>query len=123
MTAVAPDPMRGVRGVFAMTLVLEAIVVLLALLVLANVGPGATAPGVAAIVGLAAAMVVASGSQRRPWGLPLALALQAAMIACGLIVPVLGWMGLVFLLVWIGLLLLRRDVAQRMDRGELPGQR
>ena len=53
-------------------------------------------------------MVVAAGLQRRPWGLGLALALQVATVACGLLVPALGVMGLVFGLVWGFLLYLRR---------------
>jgi hypothetical protein len=119
----APDPMKGLRGVFAATLTLEAIVVALSLLVLAKFGAGATALGVSVITALAVAMVVAAGLQRRPWGLRLALALQVVMIACGLLVPALGVMGVVFALVWGGLLLLRRDLAGKMARGELPAQR
>jgi hypothetical protein len=118
----APDPMKGLRGVFAATLTLEAIVVALALLVLAKFGEGATPLGVSVITALAVAMVVAAGLQRRPWGLGLALGLQAVMIACGLLVPALGVMGVVFALVWGGLLLLRRDLAGKMARGELPSQ-
>ena len=49
----APDPMKGIRGVFAAVLVLEAIVVLLALLVFARFGSGPPAVGMAVIVGLA----------------------------------------------------------------------
>lgn len=122
MTTTPPDPMRGVRGVFALTLVLESIVVALALLVLPKFGEGATPLGVAVIAALAVAMIVAAGLQRRPWGLWLALGLQVVMIACGLLVPALGVMGVVFGLVWGGLLLLRRDVARKMARGELPSQ-
>ncbi|MHA6630798.1 DUF4233 domain-containing protein [Pseudonocardia sichuanensis] len=118
----APDPMKGLRGVFAATLTLEAIVVALSLLVLAKFGEGATPLGVGVITALAVAMVVAAGLQRRPWGLHLALGLQVVMIACGLLVPALGVMGVVFALVWGGLLLLRRDLAGKMARGELPSQ-
>jgi hypothetical protein len=118
----APDPMKGLRGVYAATLTLEAIVVALALLVLSKFGEGATPFGVTVIVALAVAMVVAAGLQRRPWGLWLALALQAVMIACGLLVPALGVMGVVFALVWAGILLLRRDLLGKMARGELPSQ-
>jgi hypothetical protein len=118
----APDPMKGLRGVFAATLTLEAIVVALALLVLSKFGDGATPLGVTVISVLAVAMVVAAGLQRRPWGLGLALGLQVAMIACGLLVPALGVMGGVFALVWGGLLMLRRDLAGKMARGELPAQ-
>lgn len=118
----APDPMHGIRGVFAATLVLESIVVLLGLLVLVNIGPGAGPLALGVVVGLAVAMVVAAGLQRRPWGLGVALGLQLVMIACGLLSPVFAVMGAVFLLVWVGLLLMRRDVARRMARGELPSQ-
>ena len=118
----APDPMKGIRGVFAATLVLEAIVVWLALLVLPKFGDGATPLGVGAIAGVGLAMAVASGLQRRPWGLGVALALQVAVLLCGFLVPALVAVGIVFVLVWAGLLLLRRDVALRMARGELPSQ-
>lgn len=118
----APDPMKGIRGVFAATLVLESIVVLLALLVLPKFGGGATPLGVTLIAAVAVAMIVASGLQRRPWGLSVALALQVAVLLCGFFVPALAIMGIVFVLVWAGLLFLRRDVALRMERGELPSQ-
>jgi uncharacterized protein DUF4233 len=117
-----PDPMKGLRGVYAATLTLEAIVVALALLVLSKFGEGATPVGVTVITALAVAMVVAAGLQRRRWGLWLALGLQVVMIACGLLVPALGVMGVVFALVWGGILLLRRDLAGKMARGELPSQ-
>jgi hypothetical protein len=117
-----PDPMKGLRGVFAATLTLEAIVVGLALLVLPKFGAGATPLGVAVIGALAVLMLVAAGLQRPPWGLGLALGLQVAVIACGLFVPALGVMGVVFAAVWGWLLYLRRNVARRMARGELPSQ-
>lgn len=117
-----PDPLKGLRGVYAAVLVLEAIVVGLALLVLPKFGAGATPVGVALIGGLAVAMVVASGLQRRPWGLGLALALQVATFACGLLVPALAVVGLIFAAVWTGILLLARDVRRRYERGELPAQ-
>lgn len=120
MTAL--DPMKGLRGVYAATLTLEAIVVALALLVLPKFGEGATPFGVTVIAALAVAMIVAAGMQRRSWGLWFALGLQAVMIACGLLVPALGVMGVVFALVWGGILLLRRDLAGKMARGELPSQ-
>ena len=60
------------------------------------------------IGGLAVAMVVASGLQRRPWGLGLALGLQVATIACGLLVPALAVVGLIFAAVWTGILLMGR---------------
>jgi Protein of unknown function (DUF4233) len=118
-----PDPRKGLRGVYAAVLVLEAIVVGLALLVLPKFGTGATPLAVGLIGGLALLMVVASGLQRRPWGLPLALGLQVATIACGLLVPALAIVGLIFVAVWAGILLMARDVLGRYARGELPAQR
>jgi hypothetical protein len=114
--------LKGLRGVYAAVLVLEAIVVGLALLVLPKFGPGATPLGVGVIGGLAVAMVVASGLQRRPWGLGLALALQVATVLSGLLVPALAVVGLIFAAVWAGILLLARDVRRRYRRGELPAQ-
>jgi hypothetical protein len=117
------DPMKGIRGVFAMTLVLEAIVVGLGLLVLPKFGGGATPLGISVLGGLAVVMVLASGVQRRPWGLKVALALQVVMIVAGFVfVTALGIMGVVFALVWAVLLWMRNEVATRMARGELPSQ-
>ena len=117
------DPMKGIRGIFAATLILESIVVALALLVLPKFGEGATTAGVTTMVVIALAMIVASGLQRRPWGLQLALALQVVTIVAGfLLVTALGIMGLVFALVWAILLWMRYDVGKRMAEGRLPSQ-
>lgn len=48
---------------------------------------------------LALAMVVAACVQRRPWGLALGLALQAAMVAGWFAHPALGGLGVLFVLV------------------------
>jgi Protein of unknown function (DUF4233) len=110
------DPWKGLRGVMAATLLLEAIVVALALPVVAKLGGGmSTAAGW--IVGiLALAMLVAAFLQRRRWGLGLALVLQVAMIATVFVVPVLGALGVVFALVWAYILWLRRDLARRLEQ-------
>lgn len=115
--------MKGIRGVFAAVLILEAIVVLLALLVFARFGSGPAPVGIGLIVGLAVLMLVGSGLQRRPWGLGYALAVQLVTIVAGFVlVTPLGVVGVMFALVWAGLLLMRRDVARKMARGELPSQ-
>jgi hypothetical protein len=110
------DPWRALRGVMAATLLLEAIVVALALPVVAKLGGGvSTAAGW--IVGiLALAMLAAALLQRRPWGLWLALVLQAAMVATVFVVPTLGALGIVFALVWAYILWLRRDLARRIEQ-------
>lgn len=117
------DPMKGARGVFAAALILEAIVVLLALLVVPRFGGGSSGLGVGVVGALAAAMVLASGVQRRSWGLPAALVLQVLLIVAGFVfVPALGIVGLVFALVWAVLVWMRREVARRMAAGTLPSQ-
>lgn len=119
----ATDPMKGIRGIFAATLILESIVVLLALLVLPKFGEGATALGVTTMVLIALAMIMASGLQRRPYGLNVALGLQIVMIVAGFwLVTALGIMGVVFAIVWGILLWMRWDVRRRMERGLLPSQ-
>ena len=118
----AVDPWKGLRGIMAGTLVLEAIVVALALPVVGTLGGGLTTVSGALVAALAVAMVVASGLQRRRWGLGFALALQALMIVSGLLVSALGILGVVFALVWVYLLYLRAEVARRMAEGSLPSQ-
>lgn len=119
----AVDPWKGFRGVMAATLILESIVVLLTLLVVTKIGDNGGPLGIGVVLALAAAMIVTTRLVRRPWALWLALALQLAMIACGVLVFALGVLGVIFGLVWFALLMMRRDVAARMARGELPGQR
>ena len=118
------DPLKGLRGVFAAVLVLESITVALSMLVLPKIDPGTNSIAVALISVLAVLMVVGAGLQRRPWGLGFALGLQVVTIVVGLVlVPALAVMGVVFALVWGGILWMRRDVQRRMARGELPSQR
>lgn len=119
----APDPMKGFRGVMAATLILESIVVLLTLLVLAKFGNSGGAFGVAAVLGLAVAMVLLCGFLSRSWALPTVLVLQGALIVCGLLSVPIGVIGVIFALVWYALLMMRREVAARMARGDLPSQR
>jgi len=108
------DPLQGLRGVFAGTLVMEAIVVGLALLVVDRLGGGVAGPAGWYTTGLALAMLVAAGVQRRRWGLGLALTLQVAMVAGWFAHPALGGLGLLFVLVWGYLLYVRWAVARRL---------
>ncbi|WP_312858492.1 DUF4233 domain-containing protein [Pseudonocardia pini] len=119
----ATDPMKGLRGIFAGVLVLEAIVVLLALLVVSRfAGAAATPLAITLVSVLGVLMILASGVQRRPWGLPVALGLQVALAACGFLHFSLWIVFALFALVWGTLLWMRQDVAKRMARGELPSQ-
>jgi hypothetical protein len=123
VTRAAPDPWKGFRGVLAATLILESIVVLLTLLVVTKIGDNGGTLGVVVVLALAVAMILTTRYLGRPWGPWLGAALQVVMIVCGFLVGALGALGVVFALVWGGLLAMRRDVAAKMARGELPSQR
>src|SRR5438128_1069394 len=108
------DPMRSFAGVMSGVLILEAIVVLLALPWVAKLGGGvATWQGI---------LIGACAFVRRPFGIPLVIALQVVMIGCVFAVTALGVLGVIFGAVWGYLLWIRHDVATRMREGTLPSQ-
>ncbi|MBA2324858.1 MAG: DUF4233 domain-containing protein [Pseudonocardiales bacterium] len=107
----------------AAILILESMSVLLTLLVVTKISGNGGPVGVGVVLALAVAMISATQFLARTWGIGLVVALQLAMIGCGFLVPVLGALGVVFGLVWTAILLMRRDVARKMARGELPSQR
>lgn len=108
-----PDPWRGFRGVMALTLILEAIVVLLALPVVSVVGGGLTPVSLAYLLGLSLLLVAFTGIQGRPWAIWANLALQPALIAGFVIYPGVGVMGLVFAAVWALIAYFRAEVLRR----------
>lgn len=114
------DPERGLRGAMSATLVLEAIVALLAIPVARNTGSGTSALGVVLICTLALALIVLCAFTSRRWFLSAALALQGLMIVGWLITPSLGVMGVVFALVWTLLLWFRAEFRRRLAAGTLP---
>jgi hypothetical protein len=117
-----PDPWRSFRGVMAGTLILEAIVVLLALPVVAVGEPGLTPASVGYLVGLAVVMVLLAGLQGRPWAIWANLGLQAAVIAGVVLHGAIGFIGVLFAGVWLLIAYLRAEVKRRQDRGLLPWQ-
>lgn len=119
----APDPWRSFRGVMAGTLILEAIVVLLALPVVGRIGGGLTAASGGYLVGLAVLLVLLTGVQGRPWAIWVNLAMQAVLIAGVVVHGAIGFIGVVFLVVWLLIAYLRAEVLRRQKRGLLPGQR
>lgn len=101
---------RAVRGALAAALLLEAVTVLFVPRAIAQVGDGLTAGRLAVLLTLAGLLLVAAGLQRRRAGLILGSVLQLALIATGLLTPVMYVLGALFGLVWIFLLRLRRDL-------------
>jgi Protein of unknown function (DUF4233) len=118
----APDPWKSFRGVMAGTLILEAIVVLLALPVVGAVGGGLTPVALGYLIGLAVVLVLLTGLQGRSWAIWLDLAVQLVLIAGFLLYPGVGLIGLLFAGVWALIAYLRAEVLRRQKRGLLPGQ-
>ncbi|MFI6046556.1 DUF4233 domain-containing protein [Nocardia sp. NPDC051321] len=117
------DPWKGFRGVMAGTLILEAIVVLLALPVVGAVGGGVTWASGTYLVVLAVVMFLGAGVQRRSWAMPFNLGLQVFVLLGTFIHLSIGVIGIVFAVVWGFILVLRADVRGRMEKGLLPSQR
>jgi hypothetical protein len=109
--------------VVAGSLILEAIVVLLALPVVATVGGGLTWWSGTYLVGLAVLMILGAGLQGRPWAMKYNLLLQVGLLFGFFVHVSIGSVGVVFAILWGYLLYFRRNVRQRMERGLLPGQR
>ncbi|MGW0006546.1 DUF4233 domain-containing protein [Nocardia grenadensis] len=122
-TPAPPDPWKGLRGVMAGALVLEAITVLLALPVVADIAGGVTWVSGTYLVVLALVMIAGAGLQRRSWAVPFNLGLQVLVLIGGVFHLSIAVIGVIFLAVWAFILLLRSDVKRRMDAGTLPSQR
>jgi biotin transporter BioY len=117
-----PDPWKSFRGVMAGTLILEAIVVLLALPVVAKSSGGLTVASGGYLVGFAVVLVLLAGVQGRPWAIWVNLAMQLVLIAGVVVHGAIGFIGAVFLGVWALIAYLRSEVLRRQKRGLLPGQ-
>jgi hypothetical protein len=104
------------------TLILEAIVVLLALPVVAAADHGLTPATGGYLIGLAAVLVFLTGVQARPWAIWVNLAMQFVVIAGWFVHGAVGFIGVVFAAVWLLIVYLRAEVLRRQKRGLLPGQ-
>lgn len=118
----APDPWKSFRGVMAGTLILEVITVLLALPVVSAVGGGLTAWSLGYLLGFAGLLVLLAGVQGRPWAIWANLAVQVLLVAGFFIYPAIGFIGVLFAVVWAVIAYLRAEVLRRQRRGLLPGQ-
>ena len=104
------------------TLILEIVAVLLALPVVAMVGGGLTAGSMAYLLGFTVLLALLAGMQRRPWAIWANLGVQLPLVAGYLVYPGIGFMGVLFLVVWAVIAVLRGEVLRRQRLGLLPGQ-
>jgi hypothetical protein len=116
------DPWRSFRGLMVGTLILEAIVVLLALPVVGAVGGGLTGIALGYLIGLAVLLLLLAGLQGRPWAIWVNLVVQLAPIAGFFLYPGIGFIGVLFAAVWSLIAYFRAEVLRRQQRGLLPGR-
>ena len=117
-----PDPWKSFRGVMAGTLILEIITVLLALPVVAAVGGGLTAWSTAYLVGFSVLLALLAGMQGRPWAIWANLGVQLLLVIGFFIYPAIGFIGVLFVVVWGVIAYLRGEMLRRQRLGLLPGQ-
>ncbi len=118
------DPMKGIRGVMAGTLVMEAITILLALTVILRIDDGAywTTFNWVYITVVGLAHLLMAFLQRLRWSLPVNLVLQLFVLAGVFVHPSVGIIAVIFIAVWWYILHLRANLIQRMKRGLLVTQ-
>ena len=109
----APDPVRAGRalnGAAAGILVLEGIAVLFVPRGIAQSGEGLTGTRLTLLLVLSLVLILASGVQRRPRGLYIGTALQVPLLLTGLLNSVMWFVAGVFLLIWLYLLQVRKEL-------------
>lgn len=118
-----PDPWKSFRGVIAGTLILEVITVLLAL----PVGVRGRRRPDAVVHGLFARLLGAVGAARRGvqgklWAIWANLSAQLLLVLGFFVYPAIGFMGVIFGVVWGVIAYLRYRVRQQQRSRLLPGQ-
>lgn len=118
------DPMKGLGGVLAGTLVLEAITILLILLVVLKIDDGAlwTTFNWVYITVIGVAHLIMAFVQRVPGALWINLALQLPLIFGFFIHWSVTAVGIIFGIVWFFIVKLRSEMLQRMRGGYLVTQ-
>lgn len=104
------NPIRAVRSLGAGTLIMEALVLLLAIQPVRVLGGTLTGAAIGVTVGLALCAVALAGVLRRPWAWYAATGLQGLLLLAGLLHWSLGALGLIFGLVWAYVLYVRRSI-------------
>ncbi len=109
----ATDPPRAARalgGAAAAVLLLEGIAVLFVPRGIAQSGEGLTGVRLTLLLVLAIVLILASGLQRRLRGTVVGTALQVPLLLTGLLNGVMWFLGGLFVLIWLYLLQVRKDL-------------
>lgn len=111
--AAPADPWRSFGAVMALTLFLEAIVLLLAIPVVGAVGGGLTTVSLVYLIGLAVLLILMGGLQRKPWAIWANLGVQVILLAGFAVYPGVGFIGLLFTALWALIAYFRAEVRRR----------
>lgn len=114
------DPWKSFRGVMAATLILEAIVVLLAIPVVGAVGPGLNGASLSYLIGLAVLLILLCGVQGRPWAIWVNLGVQLVVLGGFAVYSGVGFIGVLFAGLWLLIAYFRAEVRRRQDGGQTP---
>ncbi|MGK5113364.1 MULTISPECIES: DUF4233 domain-containing protein [unclassified Geodermatophilus] len=109
----APDPQRAaraLRGAAAAILLLEGIAVLFVPRGIAQTGDGLTGGRLTALLVLSVLLILAAGVQRRPQGVLVGTVLQVPLLATGLLNGVMWFVAGAFVLIWLYLLQIRKEL-------------
>src|SRR5215469_12469302 len=104
------DPWKSFSAVMAATLILEAIVVLLAIPVVGAVGGGLSPVSLGYLIGLAVLLILLTVLQRRPWAIWVNLGVQVALLAGFAVYPGVGFIGVLFTGLWALIAYFRAEV-------------
>ncbi|AGP30365.1 DUF4233 domain-containing protein [Corynebacterium terpenotabidum] len=118
------DPFKGLKGMMAGIMLMEAITVFLILPVIWKMWDGehATPFNLIYIGVLAGAMTVASFLQFRPWADAMNIILQGFLVLGVIVHPVVLVVAVLFICAWWYTYYLRGHLKQRMAKGLLPAQ-
>jgi hypothetical protein len=104
------NPVAAARGLGAGALILETLVLLLAIQPIRILGGDLTGAAIGVILGAAVACVVLAGLLRRDWAWYAAAVLQGLLTLGGFLHWALASVGLLFGLVWLYVLNVRRTI-------------
>ncbi len=119
----AADPVRAaraLRGAAAGVLVLEGIAVLFVPRGIAQTGDGLTGGRLTVLLALSIVLILAAGIQRRPRGLYIGTALQVPLVLTGLLNGVMWFVAGIFVLIWLYLLQIRKELLGSPFRDPAP---
>lgn len=118
------DPLKGLRGIMAGAMVMEAITFYLVLTVILRVDNGTywTTFNWVFVTAVATTMLILSFLQSKPWAIKANIGMQIVALTGFFIHPSMGVVAVLFAAVWWYIMFLRRNLIERMKRGLLTTQ-